>query len=271
MTDTTDMIASTDANGTSAVVLTEIRGDAGIMTLNRPRVRNALNLELREAMQSALESFDAEPSVAVIVLTGAGGNFCSGRDLRAVAAGEPMYSGRPAQLAAFTRVSVRKPVIAAIEGYALAGGFELALSCDLLVASREAVFGLPEVRRNLVAIGGGLIRLPQRMPYHLAMQLVLTGEHVGARRLAEAGVVTELAEPGAALETALALAERIAANGPSAVRASKEIVRRAFEWSGESEAFDAQLAVAEPALSSPDREEGVRAFLERRDPVWTDR
>ncbi|MEW2353334.1 crotonase/enoyl-CoA hydratase family protein [Spirillospora sp. NPDC029432] len=252
-------------------VRTEIRGEAGIVTLDRPRVRNALNLELREAMQAALDGFDADPAVAVIVLTGAGGNFCSGRDLKAAAAGEPMYAGRAAQLAAFTRTSTRKPVIAAVEGYALAGGFELALSCDLIVASREAVFGLPEVRRNLVAIGGGLLRLPLRMPYHLAMRLALTGEHVDAALLAEAGVVTTLAEPGRALDESLALAGRIAANGPSAVRATKEIVRRAFEWGGEAAAFDAQLAAAEPALASPDRQEGIRAFLEHRDPVWTDR
>jgi enoyl-CoA hydratase len=256
---------------TDATVLTETRGDTGIVTLNRPRVRNALNLELREAMQAALDGFDADPAVTVIVLTGAGGNFCSGRDLKAAAAGEPMYTSRAAQLAAFTRTSTRKPVIAAVEGYALAGGFELALSCDLIVASREAAFGLPEVRRNLVAIGGGLIRLPLRMPYHLAMQLALTGEHVGAERLADAGVVNELAAPGEALAAALGLAGRIAGNGPSAVRATKEIVRRAFEWGGEAEAFDAQLAAAEPAMSSPDRQEGIRAFLERRDPVWTDR
>jgi enoyl-CoA hydratase len=253
------------------IVLTETRGGAGVVTLNRPDVRNALDLALRQGVQTALEGFDADPAVSVIVLTGAGGTFCSGRDLKAAAAGEPMYADRAAQLASFTRASVRKPVIAAVEGYALAGGFELALSCDLIVAARSARFGLPEVRRNLVAIGGGLIRLPRRMPYHLAMQLALTGEHVEASRLASAGVVNELTERGAALRVALDLAGRIAANGPSAVRATKQVVRRAFEWGSEADAFDAQLAIAQEAFDSPDRDEGIRAFLENRHPAWTDR
>ncbi len=255
----------------TGVVLTEVRRTIGVLTLNRPKVRNALNLELREAMQRALEDFDGNPRVTVVVLTGAGGNFCSGRDLKAAAAGEPRYANRQAQQAAFTRTSIRKPVIAAVEGYALAGGFELALSCDLIVAARDATFGLPEVKRNLVAIGGGLIRLPQRMPYHLAMHLALTGDHVAAEHVATWGIVSRLAESGNALTEALTLAESIARNGPSAVRATKEIMHRAFEWGSEDDAFDAQLAAAEPALSSPDRNEGIQAFLERRDPIWSDR
>ena len=255
---------------TAAPVLTDVRGEVGVLTLNRPEVRNALNLALREALQHALHEFDGDPRVAVVVLTGAGGNFCSGRDLKAAAAGEPMYRDRPAQQAAFARTSIRKPVIAAIEGYALAGGFELALSCDLIVAARDARFGLPEVKRNLVAIGGALFRLPRRIPYHAAMELALTGDQVGAEQLASWGVVS-LAEPGGALEAALELAGRIGGNGPSAVRATKEIVRRSVGWSSEADAFDAQLAAAEPALSSPDRQEGIAAFLERRAPVWRDR
>lgn len=257
--------------GTTSALLSDVRGEIGVLTLNRPEVRNALNLALREELQEALTAFDNDPRVAVVVITGAGGNFCSGRDLKAAAAGEPMYRDRTAQQSSFPRTSIRKPVIAAIEGYALAGGFELALSCDLIVAARDARFGLPEVKRNLVAIGGALFRLPRRIPYHLAMELALTGDQIDAEQLAACGLISRLAEPGAALDAAVELAGRIAANGPSAVRATKEIVRRSVAWANEIDAFDAQLAAAAPALSSPDRQEGIAAFLERRTPVWRDR
>ncbi|KAB2382906.1 crotonase/enoyl-CoA hydratase family protein [Actinomadura montaniterrae] len=251
-----------------SVVQTERRGAVEIITLNRPRVYNAIDLELREAMQEAFERFDADDAASVAVLTGAGGNFCSGRDLKAARRGEPSYRSRQAQVGAFTRRSVGKPVIAAVEGYALAGGFELALSCDLIVAARDAVFGLPEVRHSLVAVGGGLIRLPRRMPYHAAMMMALTGDRYGADDLERWGVVGRLAEPGHAVDAALELAGRIMLGGPLAVRATKEIVRRAFEWGGEDEAFDAQMAVAQPALESPDRDEGLKAFGEGRAPSW---
>ncbi|MCJ0907217.1 crotonase/enoyl-CoA hydratase family protein [Rhodococcus sp. ARC_M6] len=256
---------------TDAVVTTEVRDSVGIITLNRPKVRNALNLELREAMQDAMERFDDDPAVLAIVLTGAGGNFCSGRDLKAATEGEPMYRSRRSQQASFNRKSIQKPVIAAIEGYALAGGFELAISCDIIVAAQDSVFGLPEVKRNLVAIGGGLIRLPSRIPYHVAMQLALTGEHVGAEQLERWGLVTTIVDPGKAVDAAYTLGMQIAENGPSAIRATKEIVRRAFEWGSEADAFDAQLPIAESALTSSDRDEGIAAFFERRAPVWTDR
>lgn len=255
----------------NTVVTHEIRGSVAVVTLNRPEVRNAIDLALRTQLQEAMETLDRDPAVLIVVLTGAGGNFCSGRDLKAVAAGEPMYLTRQDQQQAFTRRSIRKPVIAAVEGYALAGGFELALSCDLVVAAANASFGLPEVKRNLVAIGGGLIRLPRRIPYHLAMQLALTGDPVGAQWLDRWGILSRISEPGRSLDDAIELAETIAANGPSAVRATKAIVRNALEWTSEDAAFDAQLAAAEEAFSSPDRQEGVAAFLERRDPVWTDR
>jgi len=252
----------------SDVVRTERHGAVEIITLNRPRVYNAIDLELREGMQAAFDTFDADDAAAVAILTGAGGNFCSGRDLKAARRGEPGYRTREAQVNGFTRRSVGKPVIAAIEGYALAGGFELALSCDLLVAAHDAQFGLPEVRHSLVAVGGGLIRLPRRMPYHAAMMMALTGDRYGARDLERWGVVGVLAEPGAALDAALALAGRVQAGGPLAVRATKEIVRRAFDWGSEADAFDAQTAVAQPALDSPDRDEGLAAFSERRSPEW---
>ncbi|MBB4934964.1 enoyl-CoA hydratase [Lipingzhangella halophila] len=247
------------------------RGATGVITLNRPHVYNAIDLALRTDLENAVREFESDPETAAIVLTGAGGNFSSGRDLKAAARGEPSYPSRQAQTSGFSRTSASKPVIAAIEGYALAGGFELALSCDLLVAARDAKFGLPEVSRNLVAVGGGLIRLPRRMPYHAAMMMALTGDHYGAEDLAGWGVVSTLAEPGGALDAAVALAERIGRNGPTAVRATKEIVRRCYEWGSEADAFDAQTAIAQPALDSRDREEGLRAFAERRDPTWNQR
>ncbi|WP_153505334.1 crotonase/enoyl-CoA hydratase family protein [Cumulibacter manganitolerans] len=264
---------NTNATTSSAddVVLQDIRGEVGIVTLNRPSQRNALNLALRTAMQHALEAMDADPRVLAVVLTGAGGNFCAGRDLKAARDGEPMYATRDDAQKSFNRSSIRKPVIAAIEGYALAGGLELALSCDLLIASREAKFGLPEAKRNLVAIGGGLIRLPRRMPYHVVMEMALLGDHVSADELYRFGVLNRLVDPGAAIENAVALGEQIAASGPSAVRATKQILRRNTEWTSEATAFDAQLAMAEPALNSPDSKEGIAAFIERRAPRWTDR
>jgi enoyl-CoA hydratase len=255
---------------TEEVIITERRGALGIVNLNRPETRNALNLALRTGMQEALEAFDADPAVRVVVLTGAGGTFCSGRDLKAAKAGEPMYASPEAARASFSRRSIAKPVIAAVEGYALGGGFELALSCDLIVAAEGARFGLPEVKRNLVAIGGGLLRLPRRMPYHLAMQIALTGDQIGAECLARWGIVSQLVPDGQSLEHALTLADSIAANGPSAVRGTKEVIRRSAEWPLEADGFEAQLEIAEPAMSSPDHLEGINAFLERRAPVWTD-
>ena len=254
-----------------SVVVTEKRGDVGVVTLNRPEVRNALNIETRMAMRAALDAFDADPDVLVVVLTGAGETFCAGRDLKAAAAGEPMYPSRRAALEAFNRSTISKPVIAAVEGWVLAGGFELALSCDLIVAGEGARFGLPEVARNLVAIGGGLVRLPRRMPYHVAMEMALLGDPRPAEDLARWGVVNRVVPTGEALEAAVELGQRLALNGPSAVRATKEIIRRSFDSVPEDHALDAQLAVAEPAISSPDGAEGIRAFNEKRRPVWTDR
>lgn len=249
-------------------VLIERSGAIEVITLNRPRVYNAINLTMRKAIQQALERADDDPAVSLAVLTGAGGNFSSGRDLKATLEGESAYSSRRDHQRAFVRASVGIPVIAAVEGYALGGGLELALACDLLVASRTALFGLPEVQRNMVAIGGGLLRLPQRIPYHAAMYLALTGEPATAEELHAWGAVNELSEPGHALDVALELGGRIAENGPSAVRATKEIVRRVHDPVVDNERFEAHLMMAEPAMRSPDRQEGLRAFVERRRPHW---
>lgn len=255
----------------SNLVNTAIEGGIGVVELNRPEVRNALNLDLRLAFQEAVDSMDDDPNVHVIILTGAGETFCAGRDLKAAQAGEPLYRNRVEASRTFQRASARKPVIAAVEGYALGGGFELALSCDLIVAAENARFGLPEVKRNVVAIGGGLIRLPLRVPYHVAMKWALTGDMISPAELQRWGAVAVVTDPGGAVDAAKDLSRAITGNGPSAVRATKEIVRRCYEWASEAEAWDAQMAVAEPALTSPDRAEGIRAFFEKREPVWTDR
>lgn len=254
----------------SNVVLTHIEDGIGVITLNRPEVKNALNLELRLAFQSAIENMDEDPEVRAIILTGAGNTFSAGRDLKSAQRGEVLYRNRHEAARTFQRAGAQKPVLAAIEGYALGGGFELALSCDLIIAATTARFGLPEVKRNVVAIGGGLIRLPQRVPYHVAMKWSLSGEMITPEELQQWGVITTVAPDGNALEAAIELSRQITSNGPSAVRATKEIIRNAYEWGSEREAWDAQMAMAEPALTSPDRDEGIKAFFEKREPTWTD-
>src|SRR5881227_3296337 len=186
-------------------VLSEAAAGILTITLNRPTARNAVNRQLAEGVAAALEALDADDDLRVGVITGAGGTFCSGMDLKAFAAGErPIVAGRG--FAGIAQHAARKPLIAAVEGYALAGGFEVALACDLIVAARDARFGIPEVKRSLVAAGGALLRLTKRIPYHLAMELALTGEPIGAERAHAIGIVNRLAEPGAALDAALELA-----------------------------------------------------------------
>ena len=199
-------------------VLTEERDGVLLITLNRPDQRNAVNLAVAEGIAAALDRLDGSPDLRVGVLTGAGKGFCAGMDLKAFVAGErPYVEGRG--FAGIVRRPPEKPLIAAVEGFAVAGGFEIALCCDLLVAARGARFGIPEVTRGLVAAGGALLRLPRRIPYHLAMELALTGELVDAERMAEVGRVSRLVEPGEAVTAALELAETIAANGPLALAA----------------------------------------------------
>lgn len=252
------------------LVNTTIENKTGIIELNRPDVRNALNLALRLEFQAAVEAMDEDPKVQVIILTGAGRTFCAGRDLKAAKAGELLYRDRLEASRTFQRAGTRKPVIAAVEGYALGGGFELALSCDLIIAAESAKFGLPEVKRNLVAIGGGLIRLPVRAPYHVAMNWALTGKMIAPAELERWGIVAQVTEHGGALNAAKLLSREITANGPSALRATKEIIRNSHEWGSEKEAWDAQMAMADPALKSTDHSEGIQAFIEKREPRWVD-
>ena len=250
-------------------LIVERRDAVLLLTINRPRVRNALDAKVSHEIAASLDELDADSGLRAGILTGAGGNFSSGMDLKAFGAGErPVVEGRG--LAGFAQRPPRKPLIAAVEGYALAGGFEVVLACDLIVAARDAVFGLPEVKRSLLAAGGGLVRLPRRIPYHVAMELALTGDPIGAERAAELGIVNRLAEPGGALTAALELAGTIAANGPLAVIAAKQVLGFAAEM-GEPEAWERQAPIHEAVGGSDDAKEGALAFVEKRAPIWKGR
>jgi enoyl-CoA hydratase len=249
-----------------APVLTERRGGVLLITLNRPDARNAINLALAEGIAAALEELDGEDSLSVGVLTGAGKGFCAGMDLKAFVSGQRPWVGDRGFAGIVRRASV-KPLIAAVEGFAVAGGLEVALACDLIVAAKGAKLGVPEVKRSLVAAGGALLRLPRRIPYHLAMELALTGDPILAERAAEVGLVNRLAEPGAAVEVALGLAEEIAANAPLALVASKRILQEQWDWDAGG-MWDAQSAISDPVFVSEDAREGATAFAEKRPPVW---
>ncbi|MEU1994135.1 crotonase/enoyl-CoA hydratase family protein [Nocardia gamkensis] len=246
-------------------VIVEQRDRVLVVTINRPSARNAINTEVSQGLAAAMDRLDSDAGLSVGVLTGTGENFCAGMDLKAFLAGETIaVEGRGL---GFTEAPPRKPVIAAVEGFALAGGTELALATDLIVASRTASFGLPEVKRGLVAGGGGLLRLPRRMPYQIALELALTGENFSAELGYRYGLVNRLVEPGEALDSALELAALICRNGPLAVAATKRIVVESSGWSGE-EAFDRQREVFAPVFESADAREGAEAFAQKREPVW---
>jgi enoyl-CoA hydratase len=226
-----------------------------------------MSMAMAHQIAEALETLDARPDLSVAVITGAGGTFCAGMDLKGFARGErPVVEGRG--FAGLVKRPPRKPLIAAVEGYALAGGFEIVLSCDLVVASREARFGLPEVKRGLTAAAGGLLRLQHRIPYHLAMELVLTGRMWPADEAAQVHLVNRLAEPGGALASALQLADEVAANAPLALAASKQVLVRSVDWPLD-EMFDRQEEYVNPVRESADAKEGARAFVEKRAPEWT--
>src|SRR5450755_24843 len=247
-------------------VLTEAADGVGVITINRPQARNAVNGEVARGMAAAIEDFDARSDVRVLVLTGAGSSFCAGMDLKGFLAGDaPVAPGRG--FAGITERPPVKPVIAAVEGYALAGGFEIVLACDLVVASEEARFGLPEVRRGLVAGAGGLLRLPRRIPYHLAMEIALTGEHYPADRLREAGLVSRLVPAGQALAGARELAARVALGAPLALAATKRVIVESADWDA-AEAFARQGEIINPVFNSGDAMEGAVAFAEKRAPAW---
>lgn len=247
----------------------EERGRVLVMTMDRPASRNAMSMTMAHQIADALDLLDRRDDLSVGVITGAGGTFCAGMDLKGFARGErPVVEGRG--FAGLVARPPRKPLIAAVEGYALAGGFEIVLSCDLVVASREATFGLPEVKRGLTAAAGGLLRLQERIPYHLAMDLVLTGRMWPAPEAAAVHLVNRLADRGEALEEALRLADEVAANAPLALAASKRVLVDSTDWPL-AEKFARQEEHVDPVRRSADAREGAAAFVEKRDPVWTGR
>ena len=249
-------------NGESAV-LTERRGRVMVITLNRPEAMNAINGALSEGLRSAVQELDSDSGLTAGVVTGAGKGFCSGMDLKAFSRGEDI-----GPMLEFVQNGAAKPLVGAIEGFALAGGLELALSCDLLVAARGAKLGIPEVGVGLFAAGAGLFRLPGRVSYGTAMEMAITGDPITAEEAADHGLVSRLTEPGEALSAALVLAERIARNAPLAVAASKQLIR-ATQGATEEELWKIQRPHMATVWKSGDAKEGPRAFAEKRPPEWT--
>lgn len=247
----------------SPAVLTEERGRVLVITLNRPEAMNAINTALAQGLLAAVKQLDEDPNLTVGVLTGAGRGFCSGMDLKAFAT-----EGPPIGMDEFIRKGARKPLVAAIEGFALAGGLELALACDLLVAATGVKIGIPEVNVGLFAAGGGLLRLPRVLPYAVAMELALTADPITAEQAHAYGLVSRVAAKGEALATAVTLAERIAKNAPLGVAASKQLIRTSVDVT-EDEFWELQKPVMAKVFTSNDAKEGPKAFAEKRAPNWT--
>jgi enoyl-CoA hydratase len=248
------------------LVLQERHDGVLTITINRSAHKNAVNHEVAVQLASALNLLDTDPALSVGVLTGAGGTFSAGMDLKAFAKGQtPSLPGRG--LGGLTRAVVRKPLIAAVEGWALGGGFELALACDLIVAAHYAKFGFPEVKRGLIAGEGGVIRLPRRVPYHVALSVLLTGEPISAADAKQYGLVSELTASGTALQGAHELAQSIARNAPLALTAVKQVLRET-QGLDDAGAFKRQDQIASSLLRSQDAREGAQAFAEKRPPVW---
>ncbi len=247
-------------------VLTEKRDKVMLITLNRPEAMNAVNQGLADALAAALVDLDADPDLSVGVLSGNGRGFSAGMDLKAfVSGGMPLVDGRG--FAGITEFACNKPLIAAVEGFALAGGLEIALSCDLVVASQGAKLGIPETGVGLFAGAGGLMRLPRRVPYGVAMQMALTADPIRAEQAADLGLVQVLTEKGEALAGALELAERIAKNAPLGLIASKKLIVD-MQGVSESDFWAMQQAQIDNVFSSADAIEGATAFAEKRAPNW---
>jgi enoyl-CoA hydratase len=250
-------------------VLTERRDNVLVITLNRPEARNAVNKAVAEGVAAALEELDGDAGLSAGVLTGAGGGFCAGMDLKAFVTGEVPYH-ETRGFAGIVQQPPEKPIIAAVEGFAVAGGLEIALACDLLVAAEGAKLGIPEVKRSLVAAGGALLRLPRRLPYGVAMELALTGDPISAERGYELGLVNRVTAVGGAVDGALDLAARVAANGPLALAATKRILGEQFGWD-EADFWARQGEISGSVFVSEDAREGATAFAEKRAPVWKGR
>jgi enoyl-CoA hydratase len=253
----------------SEAVLVEARDGVQIITINRPEAKNALNGDVARGIAAAVDELDANDDLRVGVLTGAGGTFSAGMDLKAFLTGDvPLVEGRG--LGGITERQPRKPLIGAVEGWAVAGGFELLLACDLVVASENAKLGVPEVKRALVAGAGAAMLLSQRIPQAIALEMLLTGEPITAQRAADLGLVNRLTAEGGALDGALELAATIAANGPLAVAITKQIARSAPDWTL-AEGWQMQSDLMAPVFVSEDAAEGATAFAEKRPPVWRGR
>jgi enoyl-CoA hydratase len=238
-----------------------------IMTINRPEARNAMTRSISEKMAAALDELDARADLRVAIVTGAGGTFCSGMDLKGFLRGErPSIPGRG--FGGLTMKPPAKPIIAAVEGYALAGGFELALACDFIIASDSAKFGIPEAKRGLAASAGGLIRLPRLIPTRIALEFALTGDMVSAERAYQLGLINRITAQGQALEGAKTFAQSIMANGPLAIAASKRVVYESRLWE-EHDMWKRQEEITASVFDSDDAREGAAAFAQKRKPNWT--
>ncbi|MEE2652441.1 MAG: crotonase/enoyl-CoA hydratase family protein [Pseudomonadota bacterium] len=247
-------------------VIVAVEDGVMLITINRPEAKNSVNLAVAKGIAAAIEELDSNDEIRAAILTGAEGTFCSGMDLKAFVTGElPIIEGRG--FAGLVEAPPRKPLIAAVEGFALAGGFELAISCDMIVSAGNAKFGIPEVKRGLVAGAGGLLKLPRQIPRRVAMELALTGDAIDAQRAYDLGLINRVVEAGTALAAARELADKIAANGPMAVLASKQIMNESEEWSSE-DMFKKQNDIALPVFASKDAIEGATAFAEKRPPQW---
>jgi enoyl-CoA hydratase len=247
-------------------VLTESKDGVLIITINRPEARNAVNLAVAEGIAAAVDKLDNDADLRIGILRGAEGTFCAGMDLKAFLAGEsPSIEGRG--FAGLVEAPPSKPLIGALEGYVLAGGLELSLACDLTVAAESAMFGIPEVKRGLVAAGGGVVKMPRMMPRRFAMEMALTGDPVSAQRAYELGLVNRVVPDDTVMEETMKLANRIVENGPLAVAASKRCILDSEGWSPD-ELFQNQLPIIQPVFTSEDAKEGPRAFAEKRAPNW---
>jgi len=242
-------------------------GHVAILTINRPEARNALNADVGTGLGEGFGEIERNPEIRVGILTGGGGHFCSGMDLKGFVAGQSIDTSGIPYGGAANRV-VTKPLIAAVEGYALAGGFELALVCDLIVAAKTAKFGIPEVKRGLVAAGGGLVRLPRQAPLRIALEMALTGDIYDAETLQRMGMINRLTEEGGALAAAIELGERIAANAPLALAVTKKVIRQSLDWPN-SQSYDLQREFTSPVFQTNDAKEGATAFAQKRAPKWT--
>lgn len=243
-----------------------VEDGVALITINRPEAKNAVNLAVAEGIAAAVDRIAGDPDIKVGVITGAGGTFCAGMDLKAFLRGERVRIGDKG-FAGIAQARLEKPMIAAVEGYALGGGFEIAMACDLIVAAENATFGFPEVKRGLVANAGGLVRLPAQLPERIALELVLTGDLVKPDRLLQYGMLNRVTAAGEALAGARELAGKIAANGPLAIAASRRVIKESRDWPSD-ELFERQATITAPVFSSSDAKEGAQAFAEKRKPQW---